>query len=84
MPLAGWMSGLDLAFLKFEGGTLPRLRLGTGLSDSWILANITDSQMLSEAKGFEEAKEKAQQVHFLAIQSSPESESFAGFWLLKE
>ncbi|MGF1490314.1 MAG: Tab2 family RNA-binding protein, partial [Prochloraceae cyanobacterium] len=36
----------------------------------------------AEAKGFEAAKEKANGVHFLAVQSSPESESFAGFWLL--
>ncbi|MGK7874375.1 MAG: Tab2/Atab2 family RNA-binding protein [Xenococcaceae cyanobacterium] len=82
-PLAGWMSGLEMAFLEFEGGSLPRVNLETGVSDSWILANVTDPQTLAEAKGFEEAKKKAQQVHFLAIQSSPESESFAGFWLLK-
>ncbi|AFY79181.1 Protein of unknown function (DUF1092) [Pleurocapsa sp. PCC 7327] len=84
LPLAGWMSGLELAFLKFEGGSRPIVRLETGASDSWILASLTDPKMLAEAKGFEEAKQKAQQVHFLAIQSNPESQSFAGFWLLKE
>ena len=84
LPLAGWMSGLELAFLKFESGSKPIVRLETGASDSWILANVTDPQTLAEAKGFEETKKNAQQVHFLAIQSSPESESFAGFWLLKE
>jgi hypothetical protein len=84
LPLAGWMSGLELAFLKLEGGSRPIVRLETGASDSWILASLTDPKTLAEAKGFEEAKQKAQQVHFLAIQSSPESESFAGFWLLKE
>ncbi|PSO87085.1 MAG: hypothetical protein BRC43_09685 [Cyanobacteria bacterium QS_3_48_167] len=83
IPLAGWMSGLEMAALKFQGGSLPRLTLETGFGDSWILADITDKQTLSEAKGFQQAKEKAQQVHFLAIQSSPESDSFAGFWLLK-
>ncbi len=83
VPLAAWLSGLELSFLNFEAGTFPRVRLETGVSDSWILANITDPQTLSEAKGFQEAKQQAQQVHFFAIQSSPESESFAGFWLLK-
>ncbi|MDJ0547491.1 MAG: Tab2/Atab2 family RNA-binding protein, partial [Microcystis sp. M53601_WE4] len=39
---------------------------------------------LNEAKNFEEAKQKANNLHFLAIQSNPESESFAGFWLLQE
>jgi RNA-binding protein Tab2/Atab2 len=83
LPLAGWMSGLELAFLKLESGSQPIVRLETGASDSWILANLPNKQTLAEAKGFEEAKQNAQNIHFLAIQSSPESESFAGFWLLK-
>lgn len=82
--LAGWMSGLDLAFLTVQQEPRARLFLETGVSDRWILANIGNAQTLSEAQGFLAAKEKAQQVHFLAVQSSPESESFAGFWLLKE
>jgi hypothetical protein len=83
-PLAGWMSGLELAFVRFESEPIARLLLETGASDSWILANIKDAQILEEAKGFESAKEKAQQVHFIAVQSSPTTEAFAGFWLLQE
>ncbi len=83
LPLAGWLSGLEMASLEFEGGKQPKVRLETGVSDSWILANLTDSATLKEGKGFQEAKERANQVHFLAIQSTPESTSFAGFWLLK-
>lgn len=83
-PLAGWMSGLELAFVRFESEPIARLLLETGASDSWILANIKDPQTLVEAKGFESAKQKAQQVHFIAVQSSPTTEAFAGFWLLQE
>ncbi|MCA1992641.1 MAG: Tab2/Atab2 family RNA-binding protein [Coleofasciculus sp. S288] len=83
-PIAAWMSGLELAFLRVDTGATARLLLETGASDSWILANIKDSQTLAEAKGFELAKEKAGMVHFLAVQSSPASEIFAGFWLLQE
>lgn len=83
MPLAAWMSGLELAFLELENSSFPKIIMETSLSDSWILANITDDQTLAEAKGFSSAKEKSQGVHFLAIQSSPESESFEGFWLLQ-
>jgi hypothetical protein len=83
-PLAAWMSGLELGFLQLEAGKFPRLRLETGASDSWILADIKDDKTLAEAKEFEAAKQNVNNVHFLAIQSSPESESFAGFWLLKE
>ncbi|NER32757.1 MAG: DUF1092 family protein [Oscillatoria sp. SIO1A7] len=84
LALAAWISGLDLAFLKVETESNPRLLLETGVNQSWILAPVTGSQTLKEAKGFAEAKKKAEQVHFLAVQSDPSSESFAGFWLLKE
>lgn len=83
-PVAAWMSGLELAFVKFDSGPPARLLLETGASDGWILANIKDSQTLAEAKGFELTKHKAGMVHFLAVQSSPTSEAFAGFWLLQE
>ena len=84
IALAAWMSGLEMGHLKVELGERPKLRLETGASDSWILANLTNEQTMTEANGFTEAKKKANNVHFLAIQSNPKSESFAGFWLLKE
>lgn len=84
LPLAGWMSGLELNFLKFNNSPVARLLLETGASESWILANIKDAKILEEAKSFEEAKQRANGVHFLAVQSSPQVESFAGFWLLQE
>lgn len=83
LPLAGWMSGLELAFLQFEKSSRPILRLETGASDSWIIANMTTPQTIAEAEAFETAKDKAYGVHFLAIQSDTQSQSFAGFWLLK-
>ena len=83
-PLAAWMSGLEMGYLQLEMTSRPRLRLETGSSDSWILANMTSAETLSEAKGFEARKKQAQGVHFLAVQSNPDSESFAGFWLLKD
>jgi hypothetical protein len=82
-PLAAWMSGLEMGYLQLEAVPLPQLRLETGLSDSWILVNLTNKETVTEAKSFEAAKQKANGVHFVAVQSSPESESFAGFWLLK-
>ncbi|NES67097.1 MAG: DUF1092 family protein, partial [Okeania sp. SIO2D1] len=83
-PLAAWMSGLELAFVKFNSGPPARLLLETGGNDCWILANLANSSTIEEAKRFSEAKSKVKQVHFLAVQSNPESESFAGFWLLQE
>lgn len=86
LPLAAWMSGLELAYLRLEKEKTnpPCLCLETGASDSWILASITDNNTLQEALGFETVKRQANGVHFLAIQSSPSSQSFAAFWLLLE
>ncbi len=83
-PLAAWMSGLDLAALRFVEKPQPQLLLETGANDSWILVNLRDGQILKEAQQFAIAKQKAGQLHFLGVQSSPEAQSFAGFWLLQE
>ena len=83
-PLAAWMSGLEMGYLQLESSLRPQLRLETGLSDSWTLVNLTNPEMVKEAEKFETAKKKAKGVHFLAVQTDPDSESFAGFWLLKE
>ncbi len=84
LPLAGWMSSLELAFLQFDNTPPGRLLLATGASDSWIVANLTRPETLKQVQEFETAKQKANGVHFLAVQSDPNSQSFAGFWLLQE
>lgn len=80
-PLAGWMSGLELSHLGFNS---PQLLLETGVSDRWVLAILGTPQLQIEAQTFETAKQQANGVHFLAIQANPETEAFAGFWLLQE
>jgi hypothetical protein len=82
--LAAWMSGLELACVKVEREPTARLLLETGIDDRWILAPLLTAQVQSEADGFEATKQQAQKIHFLAVQSDPESETFAGFWLLQE
>ncbi|KGF72858.1 hypothetical protein DO97_03815 [Neosynechococcus sphagnicola sy1] len=91
LPMAGWMSGLDLVFLKLQAQPIPslgklpsQLILETGIRDRWVLASFTDVPTLKEARAFEAAKQEAHQVHFLAVQSHPQAETFAGFWLLQE
>ncbi|WP_414578989.1 Tab2/Atab2 family RNA-binding protein [Anabaena sp. CCY 9402-a] len=84
LPLAGWMSGLELAFLRVDTKQGTRLVLETGTTESWILANLKNPTTLAEAKGFEAAKQEAKGVHFLGVQSDAQAEAFAGFWLLQE
>jgi RNA-binding protein Tab2/Atab2 len=83
-PLAAWMSGLELGFLKYTTGRAPRLILETGGNDAWVLADVVSDATQTEAVQFETAKQAANGVHFLAVQSDPNSETFAGFWLLQE
>lgn len=83
-PLAGWMSGLELAFLKMDSDPPAKLLLETGMSERWTVAPLRNTATQAEAQAFEAAKQQAQQVHFLAVQSSLQDESLAGFWLLQE
>ncbi len=82
-PLAAWMSGLELANVRFDQAYPTRLLLETGLSDRWMLASLGNPALQTEAQQFEAAKQQAHGVHFLAIQPNPSVETFAGFWLLQ-
>ncbi|MEM9162366.1 MAG: Tab2/Atab2 family RNA-binding protein [Cyanobacteria bacterium P01_F01_bin.4] len=84
LPLAGWMSGLELAFIKPQPGEGARLLLETGSIETWILANLGTPELRQEAAAFQTAKQKANGVHCVGVQASPEAESFAGLWLLQE
>ncbi|MGP1375520.1 MAG: Tab2/Atab2 family RNA-binding protein [Almyronema sp.] len=85
LPLAGWMSGLELAYLTTSSAAQPtQLLLETGTTESWILANLSTPATQAEAQNFEQAKQAANQVHFVAVQTDPNAESFTGFWLLQE
>jgi hypothetical protein len=83
VPLSAWMSGLEIATVRYQPAPQSNLLLETGASDSWLLARLNPS-IQAEAIKFEESKQKANGVHFVAVQSNPESEEFAGFWLLQE
>lgn len=83
MPMAGWMSGLEVSELRVEASKPPRLILETGSADSWIIAGLTTPELQQEATNFEQAKAEANGVHFLAVQADPNTEAFAGFWLMQ-
>jgi len=84
LPLAAWIAGLELAFVRVSSDSPPRLLLETGASDAWIIATLSNPALQQEAQRFEVAKQAANQVHFLAVQTNPQAESFTGFWLMQE
>ena len=81
VPMAAWLSGLEVVAVQYQPAPKSTLLLETGASESWILARL-DGTTQAEAAQFEANKRQSQGVHFIAIQSTPESEEFAGFWLL--
>ncbi|MGB3612393.1 MAG: Tab2/Atab2 family RNA-binding protein [Elainellaceae cyanobacterium] len=84
--LGAWMSGLELAFLSAEPTQVGALGLllHTGADEAWVLANLNEAKTRKEAEAFEMMKQAANNLHFIGIQTSPDSQSFAGFWLLQE
>ncbi|MEO0350329.1 MAG: Tab2/Atab2 family RNA-binding protein [Cyanobacteria bacterium P01_A01_bin.15] len=84
LPLAGWLSGLEIAYLDVQLGQISQLLLETGSNDTWIMAGLNQPELKQEAEKFMTAKAQANQVHFVAVQDNPDSESFAGFWLMQK
>ncbi|MEM6445944.1 MAG: Tab2/Atab2 family RNA-binding protein [Cyanobacteria bacterium P01_D01_bin.123] len=83
-PLAAWMAGVEPVFLKAFGGQQAGLVLEVGINDRRIVARFNDDKTRAEGRGFEDRKIDARGLHFLGIQSDPRSQSFAGFWLLRD
>ncbi|MEM9136086.1 MAG: Tab2/Atab2 family RNA-binding protein [Cyanobacteria bacterium P01_F01_bin.42] len=84
MPLAGWMNGFELGAITYVSRPRPRLILETGITDRWIIANLATPALQKEAETFNQQKQAADQIHFIAVQDNPNSEEFAGFWVLQE
>ncbi|MEO1396339.1 MAG: Tab2/Atab2 family RNA-binding protein [Cyanobacteria bacterium J06634_5] len=92
-PLAAWMSGLEIACVRAgrEESTnyastnteTARLLMDTGTTETWLLADLVSPELQAEGQRFEATKAAANNVHFIAVQESPESESFAGLWLMQ-
>jgi RNA-binding protein Tab2/Atab2 len=80
--LAGWMSGLELAFLKAVLSK-QELTLECGLTTRYLFAGI-DETIKPEARAFQSAKEAVGGLHFLAVQKSEDTDDVDGFWLLTE
>ena len=84
LPLAGWMNGFELGAIAYIAEPKTQLILETGITERWIIANLSDSSLRKEAELFERQKQAANHIHFVAIQEDPDSEAFAGFWILQE
>ncbi|MEB3176023.1 MAG: Tab2/Atab2 family RNA-binding protein [Synechococcus sp.] len=81
LALAGWLSGLEPVRLEVSGR---QLVLEAGMEDRWLVSDLADDEASSARQAFEQARQQAGGLQFLAVQSSPEASEFAGFWLLRD
>lgn len=92
-PLAAWMSGLEIACVRAgredttnyvsKNTDTARMLMDTGTIETWLLADLVGLETQAEGERFEQSKQAANGVHFIAVQESPDSESFAGLWLMQ-
>merc|ERR1712187_368405 len=84
VPLSAWTSSLELAFLTADV-EMACLILETGLEQRWKYGSYRRSNTADqEARAWERAKRIVNGLHFLVIQSTPDSELVAGLWLMQE
>jgi hypothetical protein len=84
VPLSAWTSSLELASLTADV-KMACLILETGLEQRWKYGSYRRSNTADqEARAWERAKKLVNGLHFLVIQSTPDSEAIAGLWLMQE
>ena len=81
LALAAWIGGLEPVKLTLDRN---QLILEAGQSDRWLVTDLQEDILMPLKKSFLESKEKADGLQFISIQSKPENETFAGFWMLKD
>lgn len=81
LGLAAWLGGLEPVALIQENS---QLILEAGQDERWLVTDMDKQTATFAGKSFQEAKEKADGLQFISIQSTPEEEKFAGFWMLRD
>ncbi len=79
--LSAWLSGIEPVKLVVEEN---QLLLEAGQDDRWLVTDMSQSSAIDATSSFTTAREKADGLQFIAIQSSPEEQKFAGFWMLRD
>ena len=81
LAMAGWLGGLEPVRLLVEGR---QLVLEAGQDDRWLVSDLDPSAAASITAELDRSKEHAKGLQFIAIQSSPEEQAFAGFWMMRD
>jgi len=81
LALAGWLGGLEPVKLVIEGN---QLLLEAGQDDRWLVTDMPEEASKEAKQAFINSRENAGGIQFVSVQTTPEEEKFAGFWMLRE
>ena len=81
LALATWFSSLEPVKLQIDKN---RLILEASEDDKWLVTDLAKEDALELKNMFSKSKENAMGYQFISIQSTPSTEEFAGFWILKD
>ena len=81
IALAAWFSSLEPVKLLIDSD---RLILEALEDDKWLVTDLPHNEAHELHQKFVTSKSNSLGYQFIAIQSTPYIEKFAGFWLLKD
>ena len=81
LALAAFLGGLEPVKLVIEGR---KLLLEAGQDDRWLVTDLDKESADAAAQNIQNSKEKAGGLQFISVQTTPEEQSFAGFWMLRD
>jgi hypothetical protein len=81
LAMAGWLGGLEPVRLLVEER---QLLLEAGQDDRWLVSDLEAGAAREIEAALSESSEQMHGLQFIAIQSSPEEQSFAGFWMMRD
>ena len=81
LALSGWLGGLEPVRLMVEGR---QLVLEAGQDDRWLVSDLEPTAAKEIEHALTESREGVKGLQFIAVQTGPEEQSFAGFWMMRD
>jgi len=81
LALAGWLGGMEPVRLQVDGR---QLLLEAGQDDRWLVSDLDASAAKEIEQGLTNSREHVRGLQFISVQTNPETQSFAGFWMMRD
>lgn len=81
LALSGWLGGLEPVRLMIEGR---QLVLEAGQDDRWLVSDLETTVAEEIEQALAGTRDGSKGLQFIAVQTGPEEQSFAGFWMMRD